>query len=186
MRKLIYAINLTIDSVCDHTKLIPDEDVFAYFTQLVRDAGAFLYGRKTYELMVPYWPDVAKNQPGEEGPGNEYARAFVAVESMVVCTTSRGKVEGENTRIINKNLPDEIIKLKQESGKYILTGGVSIPSQLAALGLIDEYRFVVHPIVAGGGRRLFEGINLQENLRLKLIESKEFKSGAFMHRYLTL
>ena len=74
--------------------------------------------------------------------------------------------------------------MKQEQGKNILTGGVSIPSQLVELGLIDEYRFVVHPIVLGEGRRLFEGINLQERLQLKLVESKIFKSGCVALRYL--
>jgi len=63
MRKLVYAINTTLDGCIDHTKFYPDEDTMAYFTQLTRDAGAFLYGRKTYELMVPYWPDVAKTPP---------------------------------------------------------------------------------------------------------------------------
>jgi dihydrofolate reductase len=79
---------------------------------------------------------------------------------------------------------DEILKLKQEEGKDIHTGGVTLASQLAELGLIDEYRFLVHPIVVGEGRRLFEGINLQEKLRLRLVESKVFKSGVVVLRFL--
>jgi dihydrofolate reductase len=74
--------------------------------------------------------------------------------------------------------------LKQEPGKNILAGGVTIPTQLAELGLIDEYHFVVHPIVVGEGRRLFDGINLQEKLQLKLVESKIFKSGSVALHYL--
>jgi dihydrofolate reductase len=74
--------------------------------------------------------------------------------------------------------------LKQEPGKNILVGGVDIPSQLIELGLIDEYRFVVMPIIAGEGRRLFDGVNLQEKLQLKLAESKTFKSGCVALRYL--
>jgi hypothetical protein len=60
MRKLIYAINLTVDGCCDHTKMTPEEEMFEYHTQLVRDADVFAYGRKTYQLMVPYWPDILK------------------------------------------------------------------------------------------------------------------------------
>jgi dihydrofolate reductase len=92
--------------------------------------------------------------------------------------------EDENTRIVRTNLRDEILKLKQEPGKDILVGGVDIPSQLMELGLIDEYRFVVMPIIAGEGRRLMEGVSLPEKLQLKLVESKIFKSGCVALRYL--
>jgi dihydrofolate reductase len=94
------------------------------------------------------------------------------------------KAEGNKTRIVRTNLQDEVLKLKQEQGKNIFTGGVTLASQLAELGLIDEYHFLVHPIVVGEGRRVFEGINLQEKLRLKLVESKTFKSGSVALRYL--
>jgi|SRR5471030_221967 len=179
MRNLIYAINTTLEGCCDHTKFYPNEDTFAYFTQLTREADTFLYGRKTYQLMVPYWPDVAK-----EDPSDEFAQVFDAVDKIVVFSQSLDSHEGEKTRIVRTSLHDEVLKLKQEPGKNILTGGVTIPSQLAELGLIDEYRFVVHPIVVGDGRRLFEGINLQEKLQLKLVESTVFKSGTVALKYL--
>ena len=89
-----------------------------------------------------------------------------------------------NTRIVRTNLKDEILKLKQEPGKNILVGGVSLPSQLIELGLVDEYLFVVGPILAGEGRRLMEDVNLPEKLQLKLVESKPFKSGCVALRYL--
>jgi dihydrofolate reductase len=184
MRNLIYAINTTLDGVVDHTKFRPDEATFDYFVHLTRDAGTFLYGRKTYQLMVPYWPDIAKAPSEQTKADYEFAQAFVAVDNIVVFSRSLEKVEEKNTRIIRTNLHDEILKLKQEQGKNILVGGVDIPSQLAALGLIDEYRFIVHPIVVGEGRRLFEGINLQEKLQLKLVESTAFKSGTVVLRYL--
>jgi dihydrofolate reductase len=95
-----------------------------------------------------------------------------------------GSVEDKNTRIVRSNLRDEILKLKQEPGKSILVGGVDIPSQLTELGLVDEYRIVVAPIIIGKGRRLFEGVNLPEKRRLKLVESKTFKSGSVALRYL--
>src|SRR6185312_7935351 len=179
MRKLIFAINTTLDGCCDHTKFYPNEDTMEYFVNLTRDADTFVYGRKTYELMVPYWPDVAK-----EDPSDEFAQAFGAVRNMIVFSQSLDGAQGEKTRVASTSLRDKILKLKQDQRKNILTGGVSIPSQLAELGLIDEYRFVVHPIVIGEGRRLFEGISLPEKLLLKLVESTVFKSGAVALRYL--
>jgi len=184
MKKLIYAINTSLDGCCDHTKFRPVEDTFDYFTHLVQDADTFLYGRKTYQLMVPYWPDMAKN-PAEQGnPDYEFAQAFDAVGKIVVFSQTLDKMEGGKTSIIHTGLHDEVLKLKQGEGKNILTGGVDFPAQLAALGLIDEYHFVVHPIVVGDGRKLFEGISLPENLPLKLVDLKVFKSGAVVLLYL--
>ena len=184
MRNLIYAINTTLDGCCDHTKFSPDDESMAYFTQLTRGGDTFLYGRKTYELMVPFWPDLAKNPSGDWEADIEFARAFDAVGEIVVFSQSLDRQQGEKTRIIRTGLRDEVLKLKQQPGKNILTGGVNLASQLAELGLIDEYRILVHPIVAGEGRRLFDGINLQENLKLKLVESTVFKSGCVALRYL--
>jgi dihydrofolate reductase len=91
----------------------------------------------------------------------------------------------QNARVVRTNLRDEIFKLKQEPGKNIIAGGVDIPSQLIKLGLVDEYRFVVQPIIVGQGRRLLEGVSLPEKLQLKLVDSKIFKSGCVALRYLT-
>jgi dihydrofolate reductase len=182
MRNLIYPINVTLDGCCDHTKFRPAEETFEYIMRLMRDADTFLYGRKTYQIMVPYWPDIAKNPAGETEEDVEFAQAFDSIDKIVFSRTL-DKVEGRNTRIIRSNLEDEIVKLKQEQGKDILVGGVALPLQLAELGLIDEYHFVVHPIVLGEGRRLFEGISLQEQLQLKLVESKTFTSGAVVLHY---
>jgi len=170
MRNVIYAINITLDGCCDHTKFNPDEETFEYVTHLLQDADTFVYGRKTYQLMVPYWPDVAKNPAEQTKADYEFAKAFDA-NKIIVFSQSLASPEGGKTRIVRTSLHDEILKLKQEQGKNIFAGGVSIPSQLVELGLIDEYHFVVHPMVVGEGRRLFEGINLQEKVRLKLVES---------------
>ncbi|KAA9040809.1 dihydrofolate reductase [Ginsengibacter hankyongi] len=185
MRNVVYAINTSLDGCCDHTKFYPEEETMEYFTNLTRDADTFLYGRKTYELMVPYWPDVAKNPAGQNDRKSdiEFARAFDAVGNIIVFSESLKSAAGEKTRIVRTNLHDEVLKLKQEPGKNILTGGVAIPSQLAAAGLIDEYRFVVHPVVIGEGRRLFEGISLQEKLQIKLVDSTVLKSGCVALRY---
>jgi dihydrofolate reductase len=132
--------------------------------------------------MVPYWPDVAKN-PSSTKADKEFAQTFVSIKKIVF-SRSLDSAEDTNTRIVRTNLHDEILKLKQEPGKNILVGGVDVPSQLIELGLVDEYRFVVQPIVAGEGRRLLEGINLPEKRQLKLVESKTFKSGCVGLRYL--
>jgi len=188
MRNLIYAINVTLDGCCDHTKImVPDDDkLFDYCTQLIRDADLFVYGRKTYQLMVPYWPDVAKDQSASKAD-RDFARAFESANKVVFSHSlddAEAKKGDKNARVVSTNLRDEILKLKQESGKAILAGGVDIPCQLIQLGLIDEYRFVVMPTIAGEGRRLMEGVSLPEKLQLKLIESKPFKSGCVALRYL--
>jgi dihydrofolate reductase len=182
MRNVIYAINITLDGCCDHTKMIADEELLDYYAQLLREADLQVFGRKTYQLMVPYWPDVAKNT-SETRAEIEFARTFVAL-NRVVFSRSLDSTEEKNTRIVRGNLHDEILKLKQEQGKNILVGGVDIPSQLIELGLVDEFRFVVMPVIAGDGRRLCQGISLPEKLRLKLVESKILKSGGVALRYL--
>jgi dihydrofolate reductase len=183
MRNVIYAINLTLDGCCDHTKFNPAEDLLEHFTSLLRDdAGLLVYGRKTYQLMVPYWPDIAKSQ-SETKADIEFAQAFDSL-NKIVFSRSLASTDDGNTRILRTDLHDEILKLKQEPGKDILVGGVDIPSQLIKLGLIDEYRFVIMPTIAGEGRRLLEGVSLPEKLQLKLVESKIFKSGSVALRYL--
>src|SRR5882762_3491877 len=106
----------------------------------LRDFDLLVYGRKTYQLMVPYWPDIAKSQ-SETKADIEFAQTFVS-KKKIVFSRSLASAEDENTRIVRTNLRDEILKLKQEQGKNILVGGVDVPSQLMELGLIDEYRFV--------------------------------------------
>ena|ERR1041384_3377347 len=182
MRNVIYAINITLDGCCDHTKGIADEELLDHYTQLLREVDLLVYGRKTYQLMVPYWPEVAKD-PSETKASIEFARVFDSIDKIVF-SRSLNSAEGKNTRIVHGNLHDEILKLKQETGKNILVGGVDVPSQLIELDLVDEYRVVVQPIVAGEGRRLLDEVRLQEKLQLKLVDSKILKSGCVALRYL--
>ena len=181
MGNLIYVINLSIDGCCDHTKVSGGEKMLEYYTDLMRDVDLIVYGRKTYELMIPYWPDVAKD-PSSTKAEIEFAQTFTAIDK-VVFSRSLDSAEG-NTRIVRANPGDELLKLKQETGKKISIGGVSLPAQLIALGLVDEFYFVVHPVIVGEGRRLFEDTGLQEKLQLKLVESKTFKSGSVALHYL--
>ena len=185
MRKVVYAINITLDGRCDHTLVPPPaEDVMEqYYIDLVREAGLFAYGRKTYELMVPYWPDIAKDPAGSDQSDVDFARAFVAVGGTVVFSRTLEKAGSPNTRIVRTDPGDEILKLKQEPGKDILLGGVDIPSQLIKRDLVDEYRFVVAPIIAGHGRWLWESVGFEKSRSLRLVESKTFKSGAVALHY---
>jgi len=182
MRNVIFAINITLDGCVDHTKQIGDEETHEYFTQLLRDVDLLVFGRKTYQLMVPFWPEVARSQSMTKA-SNEFALAFDSINKVVFSRTL-ATADDKNTRIVRTNLRDEILKLKQEQGKGILLGGVSVPSQLIELGLVDEYLFVVNPIVAGEGRRLFDDVSLRERLQVRLVESKIFKSGCVALRYL--
>jgi len=183
VRKVIFAINTTLDGVCDHTKGIPDDELYRYYTNIVREAGVLAYGRKTYELMVPYWPDKARNPSADSQGENDFAQTFIAVEKMVVFSTTLQKVERPNTKIVRTDPRAEILRLKQEEGKSILLGGVNIPSQLIEHDLVDEYRIVVLPIFAGEGPRLLKGVSLPKMRKLKLVDSKTFKSGCVALRY---
>ena len=182
MRKVIFAINITLDGCVDHTKVIADEEMHEYFTQLMRNVDLLVFGRKTYQLMVPFWPDVSKNHSQTKSE-NEFADTFDSINKLVFSRSLTNSGD-KNTRIVHTKLQDEILTLKQEQGKNILVGGVALPSQLIELGLVDEYHFIVHPIVVGEGRRLLEGISLQERLQLKLVESKVFKSACIALHYL--
>ncbi len=182
MRNIIFTINISIDGCVDHTKLSADDETLEYFMELMREVDLQVFGRKTYQLMVPYWPEVAKD-PSATKADREFAESFVSLDKLVF-SRSLDSVEDRNTRIVRTNLHDEIVKLKQQPGRAILVGGVDIPSQMIELGLVDEYRFVVLPIIAGEGRRLLEGVSLPERLQLKLVESKNFKSGSVALRYL--
>ena len=182
MRNVIFAINTTLDGCCDHTKQVADDETHEYFTHLLREVDLLVFGRITYQLMVPFWPEVARNQSMTKA-SNEFARTFDSIDKIVF-SRSLDSAEDRNTRVVRTNLHDEILRLKQEQGKNILVGGVNVPSQLIELGLVDEYRFVVGPIVAGEGRRLLEGVSLRERLQLKLVESKILKSGCVALRYL--
>ncbi len=183
MRKLIYSINLTIDGCLDHTKVNPSEEIHYYFTNLILGAGLLVYGRITYELMVPFWPEIARNQSGPTKSMNDFALAFDSVDKVVFSQTLE-KTEDKRTRIVRTSPREEIERLKQQPGKDMLLGGVAFPSYLITLGLVDEYIFVVHPVLAGSGRRLFDGTNLPEKLPLKLVNSTVFNSGPVALHYI--
>ncbi len=182
MKKLIYAINITLDGCCDHTKVTPSEELLEYHMRLLEDVDTLVYGRKTYELMVPYWPDIAKSH-SETQAENEFADAY-NTKKLVVFSRTLDQAKGKNIKIMRGDLYNKILELKQEQGKNILLGGVALPSQVIELGLIDEFHFVVQPTIAGEGKRLMEGISLPEKFQLKLVSSKFLKSGSVALSYI--
>lgn len=178
MRKVVFAINTTIDGCCGHESGIVDDELHGYFADLLRNTGVEIFGRNTYHLMYPYWHNIAVNQ-SESDVTNEFARVFDAVPKIVFSTTMKN-VEWNNTTLLHSGLREEIEKLKQQSGKVISIGGLNIALQVAGWNLIDEYHILVHPIIAGKGPRLFEGIDIRT---LDLIESKPFRSGVMALKY---
>ena len=181
MRKVVFAINITADGYCSHTDMIADEELHKYFAGLLRNASLLLSGRITYQLMVPYWPEVARNQSETEAT-NEFARVFDSLDKVVFSTTLKA-VDDKHTRIVRGNVAEEVLALKRQPGNDICIGSLSIASQLSGRGLIDEYHFVVHPVVAGKGPRLFDTVKPQERLLLDLIGSETFQSGVVALHY---
>ncbi len=178
MRKLIYVINLSLDGCCDHTKMTPDETIFDYHINLMRNIGVLVYGRVTFELMVPYWPDIMRNPSGEQESDVAFAKAFDAVPKVVFSKTLQ-KVDDKNSTIARSSPEDEIHKLKQETGKDIYVGGVAFPAYLMDRDLIDEFIFIVQPTLVGDGRHL----ELKGKSRLMLIDTKVFESGSMVLHY---
>lgn len=181
MRKVIYGINLSLDGCCDHTKFGGGKDILEYFTLLMNGVDLIVYGRKTYELMVPYWPDAAKD-PNSTKEEREFAQAFDNIHKLVFSRTLT-IADDKNTTITDADLGNEIRKLKQQPGGNISIGGVNLPLQMIELGLVDEFNFVIHPVIVGEGRGLLEAAGLKENLGLKLIESKVLESGCIALHY---
>jgi len=181
MRKVVFAINIIVDGCCGHETVVANDELHEYFTELLRDSDIEIFGRNTYHLMYPYWHDVAINQ-SESKATNEFARTFDLIPKIVFSTTLKS-VEWKNTTLLRSNLQEEVLRLKQQPGKNISVGGLNIASQLAQSGLIDEYHFLIQPIVAGKGPRLFES---GKDFTLELVGSKKFQSGVVALRYKTI
>lgn len=181
MRKVVFAINISADGFCGHTDMVADEELHEYFTGILRTADLIVFGRVTYQLMVPYWPDIARDQSESEAV-NEFARVFDSLD-MVVFSTTLKHADGNRTGIVRADPAGEVLALKQQQGKDICVGSLSIASRLSESGLIDEYHFVVHPVIAGNGPRLFETVKLNDRLQLDFIGSKILQSGVVALHY---
>jgi dihydrofolate reductase len=178
VRPLRYSINVTLDGCCDHRVMIADEDIHRHAIENFDRADALLFGRVIYEMMEAAWRRPAP--PGTRPEWMEpFARTIDAAKKYVVSSTL-DRVDW-NAELVRGDLGKAVQKLKQQSGKGLLTGGVKLPLALAELGLIDEYELVVHPRIAGHGPTLFAG--LSKHVDLKLVSRMEFGSGAVAMRY---
>src|SRR5438105_820922 len=141
MRKLIAAINMTLDGFCDHTAMIADEELHQHYTELLSSAGTLLYGRITYQLMESYWPAIVKNPTGNKAI-DEFAVAIDKVPKIIFSHTLKNTdpiVSGwKSSKVANRDLKEVVLELKRESGKDIFVGSPGLIAALTQLALIDE------------------------------------------------
>ena len=174
MRKLIAAINMTLDGFCDHTAIIADDELHQHYNELLSNADTLLYGRITYQLMESSWPTVVKNPTGNK-PMDDFAVIIDNISKIVFSHTLKN-VDWKNTKLKKEVIKEEVLELKQQAGKNILVGSPSLIVALTQLELIDEYQLGVQPIVLGSGLPLFK--NVKDRINLKLLKTKTFGCGA--------
>lgn len=174
MRKLIAAINMTLDGFCDHTAAIADDEIHQHYNELLSNVDTIIFGRITYQLMESYWPAVVKNPTGNN-PIDEFA-VLIDNISKIVFSRSLENVDWKNTILKKEIIKEEILELKQQAGANILVGSPSLIIALAQLDLIDEYQISVQPIILGSGLPLFK--NIKDRIDLKLLKTKTFGCGA--------
>ena len=182
MRPLRYSINLTLDGCCHHEAgIAPDEESMRHWTAEMERADALLFGRVTYEMMESAWRRPATGTWPDWMDEWEipFADAIDRAKKYVVSSTL-SEVDW-NAELMRGDLGQAVQQLKQEPGARLWVGGVTLPLALADLGLIDEYEFVVQPVLAGHGPTLLAG--LRERIQLELVERHEFRSGAVALRY---
>ncbi len=183
MRKVIGAINMTLDGICDHTVGIPDEDIHQHYKELLDNAGVLLYGRTTYQLMQ-FWQTLLEKPSGEKSM-DDFAVAIDKIPKIVFSQTLKN-TGWNSAKIATKEIEQEVSELKQQSepGKDILVGSRSLIIQLINLKLIDEFQICIYPMIEGKGLPLFDKINHRTIIRL--IKTKTFNSGAIVLYYETI
>ena len=179
MRKIIFAINNTIDGYADHTAMIADDELHDFFAEFLDDIGVVLFGRKTYQLMESFWP-AAKDDPGINKSMIRYADKINPMKKIIFSKTLK-EVTWKNSELCQNDFIDEVKRLQKQNGKNIAAGSLSLATQLMQHNLIDEYHFVVHPIILGTGKLLFE--NLDKKQHFKLVDIKTFHSGVVVLHY---
>ncbi|WP_104165128.1 dihydrofolate reductase family protein [Cryobacterium sp. N22] len=183
MKPLRYSINVTLDGCCHHEAgLPPDEESMRYWTAQMEQADALLFGRVTYEMMASAWqkPTTGAWPDRMEEWQKPFADTIDQAKKYVVSNTLSGV--DWNAELVRGDLAHAVQQLKQEPGEGLWVGGVTLPLALADLGLIDEYEFLVHPVIAGHGPTLLAG--LRERIQLELVDRHEFGSGVVSVRYL--
>jgi Dihydrofolate reductase len=182
MRSLIYSMTVSLDGyIAGPDGAIdwgePDEELFLFHTQQMRETGVHLCGRRLYETMV-YW-ETAEENPSASEYELEFARIWKALPKIVFSKTLE-KVEG-NARLVRDGVAEEVAKLKEQPGQDLAVGGAGLASSLTKRGLIDEYGLFVSPVVLGGGTPYFPA--LEERINLELVETRTFGSRVVHLRY---
>jgi dihydrofolate reductase len=174
MRKLIAAINMTLDGFCDHTAMIADDEIHQHYNELLSNADTLIFGRITYQLMESYWPTVVKS-PTDNKSMDEFAVLIDNISKIVFSRTLKN-VDWKNTKLKKEVIKEEILELKQQTGATILVGSPSLIVTLMQLDLIDEYQLSIQSTILGKGLPLFN--NIQDKINLKLLKTKTFGCGA--------
>ncbi|SEI53786.1 Dihydrofolate reductase [Dyadobacter sp. SG02] len=187
MRKLVLFAHMSLDGFAGDVNgglnfLTYDGELQNYAAELVKTVGAPVYGKTTYQLMAGYWPTVLNN-PGEDKHSLEHAQ-WVQDIPKVVFSTTLDSADWNNTTLIKDNVVEEVNKLKQQPGKdLVIFGSPGLAKSFMKLGLIDEYKLTVHPIILGNGISLFDtSINTS---KLKLLDAKTLNSGVITAHYAT-
>lgn len=178
MRKVIAAINMTLDGFCDHTAIDPDEQIHQHYAELLDSAGIVLYGRITYQLME-YWRTLIENPSGEKSM-DDFAVAIDTTPKLVFSHTLKN-LDWHSARLANRSLEEEILELKRQPGKDIYVCSPSLIVAATNLNLVDEYQLCVHPVILGKGLPLLK--NISHKINLKLVNTKIFGSGAITLYY---
>ncbi|MEO7049573.1 MAG: dihydrofolate reductase family protein [Ferruginibacter sp.] len=178
MRKVIAAINMTLDGFCDHTSIIPDDEMLTHYADLLRNADTILYGRITY-LLMEYWQPLAQSPSGEKSM-DDFAVVIDRIPKIVFSHTLKN-VEWPTAKLSHQPIEEFVSELRQQAGKDILIGSRSLIIQLMKLNLIDELQICVHPVIAGSGLQLFT--NIDETIILKQLKTKIFGFGAVVLYY---
>ena len=178
MRKVIAAINMTLDGFCDHTAGVVDEELHQHYAELIDKAGVILYGRTTYQLML-FWQTLLKNPSGEKSM-DDFAISIDKIDKLVFSGTLKDTA-WNSAKLANRPLDEEVLELKQQPGKDILVGSRSLIIQLLNSNLIDSFQICIHPVVEGKGLPLFDQI--KNRIVFKLVKTKSLKSGATVLYY---
>jgi len=178
MRKIIAAVNTTVEGVLDHTAGLPDEELHLHYTNLLNSAGLILYGRKTYELMQ-YWQTLLQHPSGIKEQ-DDFAKAIDRIPKIVFSRHLK-QTHWDTAELASQPPENLVTDLKQEPGGDILIGSPGLIIRLLKLQVIDELQLCVHPVVAGKGRLLFE--ELKDRTVFKLLKTKQLTSGALILYY---
>lgn len=181
MGLLTFSINLTLDGCVDHQEGIVDDETHDLFTNLMEQSGAMLWGRVTYEMMENYWPLVACGDVDTPPAEREWAVKLEAKPKYVVSST-RKSFPWTNSHLITGDLRAGVQSLKDATPAGVLLGSGLLATELDRLGMIDEYKFLVHPRIAGHGPTLYQS-GLSRTRRLELVSAKPLKCGAVAMHY---